>query len=93
MKTSDFARGLPLASPMVCDNHFLDEPTQEMIEWYYGSPTVESICATNIDEHTMVIGIIETKGDKKIHRSFTIGKSIKKMICKNYLFYHPMENS
>ena len=96
MRTLESVRAKALTPPMVSGQHnFLDgfyEPTQEMLEWYYGGPFVESVVASNVDEHTMVVGIIETSGDKRIHRSFTIGRSIKVLICKNYLFYHPMEN-
>ena len=96
MKTSVVVGAKALTTPTVCKRRdFLDgffEPTLEMVDWYYRTPFTESVHMRKIDDHTSVIEIIELFGNKRISRSFTIGKSIKSMICRNYLFYHPMEN-
>lgn len=96
MKSSVVVGAKALTTPTVCNqHHFLNgflEPTLEMVDWYYRTPSTESIHMRDIDNRASVIEIVELNGNKRTSRSFTIGKSTKSMIYRNYLFYHPMEN-
>ena len=95
MMTADVVGAKALTTPTVCYRpDFLDhffEPTLEMVDWYYRTPFVDTIQMREVDEHTLVIEVVEISGNKRVNRSFTIGRSMKTLICRNYLYYHPMK--
>lgn len=70
------------------ENHFLYEPSFEMVDWYYSNSTTVVLDYEDLDDKCSLVSVLETFGDSEKRRSFTIGKGEKKLICENYNFYH-----
>lgn len=71
-------------------NFLYSEPTIEMLCWYYERDGVQLIGYDDIDERTSVVQLAETVNSNYIKEtSITIGQTIKRQICRQYMFYHP----
>lgn len=94
MRTADGVRASALTTPVVNSHSFLypsGEPTIDMIDWYYRTPSVKEINVRQLDEYSSVVEVSEVIDNKLVSHSFTIGKKIKTMIYNSFIFYHPME--
>lgn len=79
--------------PMCRSEHFLSEPSPDMVAWYYGDSTTTSVYYEDLDDRTSLVTIVETSGNRCTSSSFTIGNNQKRQICQSYQFYHPITDA
>ena len=89
MLKDDLGAKAPSSSSVCSNNDFL---TLDMIKWYYGDGNTVDVEMEKLNDREMVIIITEIFKDTLRIKRFTIGQSIKKMICNNYNFYHNPNN-
>lgn len=67
------------------------EPTIEMLRWYYENEGTRLIGYDDIDERTSIVQLEETINKDYIKEvTITIGQNIKRQICRQYMYYHPL---
>lgn len=79
--------------PMRRSRIFCKEPTFEMIEWFYETENISVIHYEVIDDRTAIVYVVERIDKYQLSKSFTIGRSQRDHIYRNYTFYHPEPHS
>lgn len=76
------------SSPEICKkSNFLDEPTMEMITWYYTKPDTVSVDCYPISETASIVEVVSKSGEYLKVRTETIGRARKALIRDSYQYY------